>query len=240
MDFTPPAIQTATLDNGLKLYLVEKHELPLVEVRLNVMRGWAADPAGKPGTAALTADLLDEGAGSMDALEISETTEALGARLRTGSFFDGSFVSLNVLKSQLEPGLDLMSQVALEPTFPEAEFERVRQNYLGRQQQESRQPRQQAIKEFQKRFFGEDHPYAQPFSGSGTKESLAALTRDDLVAFPRGQFPSRQRGRGRGRRSGPGRGRRCGDRRPLAAGRRAPRRWRKSRRWPLTRGRRSW
>ena len=52
-DFTPPAIQTATLDNGLKLYLVEKHELPLVEVRLNVMRGWAADPAGKPGTAAL-------------------------------------------------------------------------------------------------------------------------------------------------------------------------------------------
>ncbi len=183
MSFTPPVIQSATLDNGLQIYLVEKHELPLVEVRLNVMRGWASDPADKPGTAALTANLLDEGAGSLDALEISEKVDAIGARLTTGSFFDGSLVSLNVLKSQLGPGLDLMSTVALEPTFPEAEFERVRQNYLGRQQQESRQPQQQAIKEFQKRIFGEGHPYAQPFSGSGTKESLAALTRDDLADF---------------------------------------------------------
>jgi zinc protease len=188
MSFTPPAIQTATLDNGLKLYLVEKHELPLVEIRLNFMRGWASDPADKPGTAALTADLLDEGARGMDALKISETAEALGARLNTGSFFDGTFVSLNVLKSRLKPGLDLMSKVALEPTFPEAEFERIRQNYLGRQQQESRQPRQQALKEFQKRIFGEGHPYAQPFSGSGTRESLAALTRDELVAFHEANF----------------------------------------------------
>ena len=183
MSFTPPVIQTATLDNGLELYLVEKHELPLVEIRLNVMRGWASDPVDKPGTAALTADLLDEGAGRMDALEISETAESLGARLRTGSFFDGSYVLLNVLKNQVEPGLELMSKVALEPTFPEAEFERIRQNYIGRQQQESRQPRQQALKEFQLRIFGEGHPYAQPFSGSGTKESLAALTRDELAAF---------------------------------------------------------
>jgi zinc protease len=186
--FTTPTIQTATLDNGLQLYLVEKHELPLVEIRLNVMRGWASDPVGKPGTAALTADLLDEGAGGLDALKISETTEGLGARLRTGSFFDGSFVSLNVLKSQLAPGLDIMSKVALEPAFPEAEFERIRLNYLGRQKQESRQPRQQALKEFQKRVFGEGHPYAQPFSGSGTKESLAALTTQDLVAFHAAHF----------------------------------------------------
>ncbi len=183
MSFAPPAIQTATLDNGLRIYLVEKHELPLVEIRLNVMRGWASDPADKPGTAALTANLLDEGAGGLDALEISETAESLGAQLKTGSFFDGSYVSLNVLKNQVVPGLDLMSKVALEPTFPEAEFERIRQNYVGRQQQESRQPRQQALREFQLRVFGEGHPYAQPFSGSGTKESLAALTRDELVAF---------------------------------------------------------
>ena len=87
----------------------------------------------------MTADLLDEGAGGLDALDIAEQAEALGARLNTGSFFDGSFVSLNVLKNQLEPGLDLMSKVALEPGFPAAEFERIRQNYLGRQQQESRQ-----------------------------------------------------------------------------------------------------
>ncbi len=188
MSFSPPAIQTAILDNGLELYLVEKHELPLVEIRLNVMRGWASDPVDKPGTAALAADLLDEGVKGMDALEISETAESLGARLNTGSFFDGTFVSLNVLKSQVKPGLDLMSKVVLEPTFPEVEFERIRQNYLGRQQQELRQPRQQALREFQKRIFGEGHPYAQPFSGSGTRESLAALTRDELAAFHEAYF----------------------------------------------------
>ena len=183
MSFTPPAIQTATLENGLEIYLVEKHELPLVEIRLNVKRGWAADPADKPGTAALTADMLDEGVKGMDALKLSAEVESLGARLNTGSNFDGSFISLNVLKSRLEPGLDLMARVAVEPTFPEAEFERIRKSYLGRQQQESRQPRQQALKEFQKRIFGEGHPYSQPFSGSGTREALAALTPADLAAF---------------------------------------------------------
>ena len=181
--FQPPAIREAVLDNGLKIYLVEKPELPLVEMRLTVMSGWAGDPADKPGTAALTAAMLDEGAGGLDALEISATAEALGAELRTGSFFDGSFVSLNILKSRLASGLDLMGRVALEPTFPAVEFERIRLNYLGRQQQESVQPRSQAFKEFQRRLFGEDHPYAQPFTGTGTKESLAALTTADLQAY---------------------------------------------------------
>ncbi len=181
--FTPPAIQTATLANGLEIYLVEKHDLPLVNVRIDVLSGWSADPKGRPGTAAVTADLLDEGAGKRDALEISEYAESLGARLGTRSFFDGSSVTLDVLKPHLGEGLALMADVVLRPTFPEAEFERSRKERLGRLRQESATPFTQAVKELQRRIFGPDHPYAQPFTGTGTEQGLAKLTVDDLRAF---------------------------------------------------------
>ena len=183
VDFTPPEVQTATLDNGLRVLLVEKHELPLVEVRLSVLAGWSADPADRPGTAAVTADMLDEGAAGRSALEIAERAELLGARLGTKSFFDGAVVSLNVLTGKLGKGMALMAEVALEPDFPQAEFERVRRNYLGRHKQEAVAPRALAIKELQRRLFGEGHPYAQPYTGTGTAEALDRLTVEDLVAF---------------------------------------------------------
>ncbi len=183
VDFTPPKVQEATLPNGLQLYLVEKRELPLVEVRLAVRAGWADDPLDRRGTAALTADMLDEGAGSRDALALSEAVESLGAELRTSSNFDGTQVSLNVLRGQLDAGLALLGDVALRPTFPESEFERLRQSYRGRQKQEAAQPQAQGLNEFQRRCFGPDHPYAQPASGVGTPEALEALTRADLRSF---------------------------------------------------------
>jgi zinc protease len=181
--FTPPLVQNATLDNGLEIYLVEKHDLPLVDVRIAIQSGWSADPAARPGTAAVTADLLDEGAGRRDALAIAERAESLGARLTTRSFFDGSSVGLDVLKSRLDDGLALMADVVVRPTFPQAEFERVRKERLGRLQQEAVTPNTQAIKELQRRLFGPGHPYAQPYTGTGTEQGLAKLTVDDLRAF---------------------------------------------------------
>jgi zinc protease len=154
-----------------------------VEARLVVNAGWADDPLTRQGTAALTADMLDEGVAGRDALALSEAAESLGAQLRTESDFDGTQVSLNVLRGQLDAGLALLADVALKPTFPEKEFERVRQNYRGRQQQESVQPQAQAMNEFQRRCFGEGHPYAQPVSGVGTRAALDVLTRQDLLVF---------------------------------------------------------
>ncbi len=128
-----------------KLYLVEKHELPLVQVTLNIKSGWAADPAERPGTAALTAALLDEGTSGRDALTIAEEARRLGARLSTESFFDGSRVSLNVLKRELNGGLALMSDLVLGASFPEEELERQRQRLLGQIQQDNSQPRVAAM-----------------------------------------------------------------------------------------------
>ncbi len=80
--FTPPAIQRAKLSNGMDLLLVEKHNLPLIQTNIVMKSGWAADPADKPGSAALTADMLDEGTKTKDALQISETAKSIGAEPR--------------------------------------------------------------------------------------------------------------------------------------------------------------
>jgi zinc protease len=181
--FTSPVVQTTTLPNGLQLHLVEKHDLPLVEVRLVVKAGWADDPLDRQGASALTAEMLDEGVKGRSALALSEAIESIGADLSAGSDFDGTQVSLNVLRRQLDAGLVLLADVALRPTFPADEFERIRQNYRGRQQQESVQPQAQAMNEFRRRTFGHGHPYAQPASGVGTRQTLDALTRSDLVSF---------------------------------------------------------
>lgn len=181
--FTAPVIQTAKLSNGAQLLLVEDHGLPLLQVNLTLKNGWAADPEDRPGTAALTADLLDEGTKTRTALKIAEEFRALGANFRTSSSFDSSDISLNILKSRMDQGLSLMSDVLLNPTFPEEELQRKKKLYLGQVQQEARQPLYVGLKLFFRKLYGDDHPYAQPLTGSGTAESIQAVSRSDLVDF---------------------------------------------------------
>lgn len=186
--FSPPTIQRAELSNGLQLLVVEDHALPLVQAHLVIKSGWAADPDDRPGAASLTAELLDEGTRTRSALEIAEEAKRLAASLGTGSFFDGSAVSLNVLKNNLDDGLALMADVVLNPTFREEELERQRKIYLGRIQQEAKQPQTAAIKTFLRTLYGEEHPYGQPYTGSGTEESIRAIKRQDLVSYYRTNY----------------------------------------------------
>lgn len=181
--FAPPEIESAVLPNGLEVCLVRKSGLPLVAATLAVRSGWAADPPQKPGAAALTAEMLDEGTRRHDALALETAARRLGAELSTRSSFDASLVSLNLLQEHLDDGLALMAEVAREPVFAAEEFERQRKLYLGRIRQESSQPTSVAMKLLQEKVFGPGHPYAQPFSGTGTAAGLAALTVDDLRAF---------------------------------------------------------
>ena len=181
--FSPPFIQTAELSNGLQVMLVEDHSLPLVQAQLTIRSGYSADPSGTPGAASLTAELLDEGTTSRGALELDQEERRLGAQLSTRSNFDGSFVTLNVLKSSLDDGMTLMSDVVLNPAFPEEELERQRRIYMGRIAQESKEARASALRTFYRVLYGEEHPYGQAPSGTGTTESIQAITRDDLVTF---------------------------------------------------------
>src|SRR5882672_9909027 len=91
-----PPIQKRMLSNGLPVWVIETHKVPLVQVNLVVLAGSGDDPAGKFGVATMTAAMLDEGAGPRSALEIADAVDFLGANLTTGSTFDESVVRLNV------------------------------------------------------------------------------------------------------------------------------------------------
>jgi zinc protease len=183
--FAPPVIQRATLSNGVPLFLVEKHALPLVQINMVFRGGYAADPADKPGLATLTADMLDEGTASRNALQISEEVKKLGAQLNLSASWDGAYAGINVLKTKLDAVLALLSDVITKPAFPPEELERRRQSTLGAIQQQLRQPFALALKTYGRLLYGKSHPYGQPYSGTGTEASVTSITRDDVLNFYR-------------------------------------------------------
>ncbi len=180
---TLPKLQEARLSNGLKVMLIEQHELPIVQLNLMINGGWSADPEHTPGVARLTSDLQDEGTRTRSALEISDQLKEIGADLRTSSNFDFSAVSLNTLKKHMDKALALFSDVLTNPVFPEEELQRKKKEYLARILMEQKQPTTVALKSFFRTLYGPDHPYGQPYTGSGTEESIAAIQRDDLVHY---------------------------------------------------------
>jgi zinc protease len=178
-----PAAETAVLENGLKLRVINRPTVPVVDMLLIFDSGYASDPAEKQGEASITMSMLDEGAGKLDALEISEALALLGANLSTGAGLDTATVGLSALTENLEESLELFADVVLQPTFPEEELERVRVQYLNSIRQEKSRPLSMALRLLPDLLYGEGHAYAQPLTGSGTEASVAAISRDDLVRW---------------------------------------------------------
>ena len=183
-----PAIARATLPNGLKIVLAERHSIPQVNLTLLVDAGYAADQFAAPGTASLALDMLDEGTTRRTALQISDTLSQLGANLGTGSQLDVSSVQLSTLKENLDPSLDIFADVVLNPSFPQADFQRQQRQRLARIQREKVQPVQMALRVFPQLLYGANHAYGNPLTGSGTEASVSGMTRDDLVRFHRTWF----------------------------------------------------
>ena len=183
-----PAIARATLPNGLKIVLAERHSIPQVNMTLLVDAGYAADQFAAAGTASLAMDMLDEGTTRRTALQISDTLSQLGAALTTGSQLDVSSVSLSTLKDNLDPALDIFADVVLNPSFPQADFQRQQRQRLARIQREKVQPVQMALRVFPQLLYGTNHAYGNPLTGSGTEATVSAMTRDDLVRFHRTWF----------------------------------------------------
>ena len=178
-----PQLQRRKLSNGLQVVLAEVHKTPLVQVNLLVGGGWSADQRGHYGTASFMARMQDEGTKSRTALQISDEANRLGAQLNTGSSLDNCTVSLNALKARLEPSLDLFADVILNPSFPADEVERQRQQVLGQILQQKKQPVPMGMRILPGLLFGPDHPYGQPFTGSGTEDVVKSISQQDLVTF---------------------------------------------------------
>jgi predicted Zn-dependent peptidase len=176
--FTAPPLLKRTLSNGVPVWIVERQEVPVVQVNLVIRGGAGEDPPGKPGAASLTSAMLDEGAGARSALEIAEAIELLGADLNTNASMDASAVRLHVAADRLGPALAVMADVVLRPTFPAADLERLRRQRITALEQARDDAGAIADTAFLRVVFGPVHRYGTP--EVGTIASLGALTASDL------------------------------------------------------------
>jgi len=180
-----PKLQRAKLDNGIEVVLAERHEIPVVQVSMEFRGGFSADVGRTLGTANFTMSMLDEGANGMDALAFANRAEALGANIGAGAALDSASAYLSALKDRLEASLDLYSDAILRPAFLPKEIERVRTAWLAGIAQEKTRPNGVANRLLPPLLYGEGHPYAIPFTGTGNEDSIKSLTREDLVKFHR-------------------------------------------------------
>ncbi|MGH8060956.1 MAG: M16 family metallopeptidase [Pseudoxanthomonas sp.] len=178
-----PALERATLSNGMQVVLAERHETPVVQVSVEFPGGYTADLGNKLGTASFTMGMLDQGAGDYSALQLAARKEALGAEIGTGAGLDSATASLSALSDKLPESVDLLADVLRRPTFAPQEVERVRATWIAGIKQEKARPQSAAMRIMPPLLYGLGHPYAIPFTGSGTEASITSLTRDDLVAF---------------------------------------------------------
>ena len=178
--WTAPAATRFTLSNGIPVYLVKQGDLPLVSVRLNLAIGREANPKGKAGLLALTANMLDEGTKTRDSATIAADAARLGAELGIGAGDENTVVSLDSLGgAELEPSLDLMADVVLHPKFDKKDFSRVQGDTIAAIQASATEPNDMARREFLKQLWGADHPYGTP--SAGTEASVKGLKLADLT-----------------------------------------------------------
>ncbi len=178
---TLPTITERVLPNGLKLVIVEQHEIPVVDASLVIRTGAEADPRGKAGLATLTANLLDEGAGMRDALGLAEQIGFLAISLRTSAGFEQSTIAMHSTKATLDSAMGLLADVVRRPTFAEKDFLRLKSERTTALLQEQDRGPAMADRAFASLVYGESHPYGQ--STMGTKESTESLTRNDVISF---------------------------------------------------------
>ena len=184
-DIVFPQLQRARLSNGIPVIIATRPGVPVARVSLVFDGGFVGDQGRKPGTASFAMSLLDEGAGKLDSLAIADRAERLGAQITSAAGLDTAFAAVSMLTDQADPSLALLADVVRRPRFPEHEIERVRKEWIAGIAREKMSPDSLALRVLPPLLYGAGHPYAIPFSGSGTEASVSALTRDDLAAYQR-------------------------------------------------------
>ena len=180
--FTMPRVQTAKLANGITLDLVQMDELPLVEVDLMIRSAGArADGVNGAGLATFTAGMLDEGAGTRDALGVASQAAYLGAVLSTGADWDYTEIELSAPKRTLEQALDLMADVVLRPQFKGTEVQKQRDLRLASILAGKSEPGTVNGLVLNSLVFPEGHPFHRPAGGDSA--STAGLDSATVRGF---------------------------------------------------------
>src|SRR5215210_7985207 len=181
---TIPTPRETTLSNGLTLVVVEDSRLPLVSYRLAFRIGGAFDPPTLPGLIDLLAGLLPEGTQSKTSKEIADEVARMGASISAGASSDYTIVAASALAQFNDPIMDLLAEVALEPSFPENEVELAKENTKESLRQQRAQPSFLASEMVARVMFG-DHPYSIV---APTPESIDRSSREEFVKFHRARL----------------------------------------------------
>ena len=179
--FLPPAPAVFTAAGGLTVWLLERHEVPLVACDVTVPSGAASDPRGKGGLAHVAAKMLEEGAGARGSIDFARAVEDLGAKLTADANGDASFVSLAVLKRHLAEAFPLFGDVVVRPRFDAADFARVKDLWVGELLEREKDPDATARVVFRVTLFGPDSPYGHAWDGS--PRSARAIGLEDVKRF---------------------------------------------------------
>ena len=180
LSYSFPKIQSTVLDNGSKLVLAERNDLPLVQLEVVFNNGYAVESNDELGLVNFTMSMVDEGTKKYNSLEFAEMQESLGSGIGFGSSIDTTYASMSSLKVNLEQTLDLFKEGLLNPTFPQVELDKVKKRWLAGIDQELNSPASMANREIRTLVYGSGHPYAKA-SSSGIKSTVEAFKREDLI-----------------------------------------------------------
>lgn len=179
-DVSFPDYFDTTLPNGINVLVIENNKIPAVSVRLVFKDAGSFYDGSSYGLASMTAELLTKGTSNRSASQIAEEIDFIGGSLSSGSDWDGSYVSLSVLSKHLDKGIDILSDVVLNPSFSEDEISRVKEQRLSSILQGKDDAGNLSDKMFNKVVFGES-PYGHP--AEGTEQSVKAIEKGQISNF---------------------------------------------------------
>lgn len=174
------SVETVDGPEGVEVWLVEEHSLPMIAVSISLTAGSAYDPADRPGLASMMVSLLNEGAGDLDDAAFKEALEERAIRMGFGAGRDYLVISLSTLTENADQAFRLLALALSQPRFDPEPVERTRVQILASLRQDEESPGTIAAKAWSKGYFG-THPYAHP--GDGTPEGVAAITIEDIRNF---------------------------------------------------------
>jgi zinc protease len=180
-----PEIRRRPIANGARVWTIEHHGVPIVSFLVLLPVGSAADPEDRPGVAAVTADLLDEGAGELDALGLHDALGRTGAHFETEIGSDATVLSLTALEQFAERGASLLADMVIRPRLEARDFSRVRELRLNRLIQLRDMPQTLADRAFAHLLYG-NHPYGH--LAIGNERSLGEMTLAEVSAFHTGLY----------------------------------------------------
>ena len=187
IEFTPPKPERVVLDNGMILYLLENHDLPIFRITAQIRTGAVYEPREKTGLANLVGSVMRRGGTKTRPPEqINEELEFIAASVETSIGRESGSASLSTMKKDIDKGLEIFADVLMNPSFPKDMIKKEKDEILESFRRENDRPEQIVFRKFRKLLYDEKHPYSR--KTDGYKDTIENITRDDMVAFHKKYF----------------------------------------------------